>query len=168
VEVRRHEALDDFRAAAAVIYCRNPVLFTIELTILHGDFPVTDPLLLTAWSGEVIMGAALQTSPYPLLCSGLPVSAIDDVVSEVRRIRPDLVGVFGIRAAARQFADAWQAATGSPCAITMEERLYRLRLLRRPARVAGLGTTATDDDAALANPVANAIYQRIGFEPFAD
>ena len=113
MEVRRYELFDEFRAAAEPIYGREPVSSTIELTVLYGNVRPIDPLLLIVSKEGVPVGAAMQTPPYPLLCSALPEPAIANVAAEVARIRPQLPGVLGLRPAATQFANAWQTATGT-------------------------------------------------------
>jgi GNAT superfamily N-acetyltransferase len=149
VEVRRYELFDEFRAAAEPIYGREPVSSTIELTVLYGNVRPIDPLLLIVSEEGVPVGAAMQTPPYPLLCSALPEPAIANVAAEVARIRPQLPGVLGLRPAATQFANAWQTATGSEGTVGMEERLYRLGSLRPPIAVEGTHRMATDADSVL-------------------
>jgi GNAT superfamily N-acetyltransferase len=149
MEIRRYDIVEEFRAAADPIYRRDPVNSTIELTVLHGTIRPVDPLLLIVCSDGAPVGAAMQTPSRPLLSSGLPDHAIDSVVAEVARIRPELSGVHGLCSAARKFANAWQAATGSEGTVGMEERLYRLGSLRPPIAVEGTHRMATDADSAL-------------------
>ncbi|GBE67198.1 N-acetyltransferase [Mycobacterium sp. MFM001] len=146
MEVRLHDSLDDFRAAAEAMYHRDPVIFTVELTLLNGARRPIDPLLLTVWEGSKPCGAAMQTPPYPLLCSGLGEESIDATVTELARVRPELVGVRGIRSTAMQFAQVWQKATGRVGTITTEERLHKLGVLRPPVGVGGMHRAATGDD----------------------
>jgi hypothetical protein len=144
MEIRRYDIVEEFRAAADPIYRRDPVNSTIELTVLHGTIPPVDPLLLIVCSDGAPVGAAMQTPSRPLLSSGLPDHAIDSVVAEVARIRPELSGVHGLCSAATKFANAWQATTGSEGTVGMEERLYRLGSLRPPIAVEGTHRMATD------------------------
>ena len=148
MEIRRYASLDEFRAAADPVYRRDPVNSTVELPLLRSDFEFEDPLLLTVSSDGVVIGAAIQTPPRPLLCSVLPENAIDGVVHEVAGIRPQLVGFRGLRATATQFAEAWQTATGRQGTVGMEERLYRLGSLRAPTGVEGAHRGATEADSA--------------------
>jgi GNAT superfamily N-acetyltransferase len=146
VQVRLHESVDEFRAIAEPLYRRDPVTHTLELTLLHGgDFP-HDAVLLTVWGGGEALGAALQTPPYPLVCSGIPADAIDSVVAILVGHRPELPGVRGSRPTAIGFAHAWQAVTGQTATVDTEERLYRLGTLHAPARVRGSSRLATADD----------------------
>src|SRR5882724_7329831 len=107
-----HEFVDEFRAAAEPLYRRDPVANTIELTLLRaGGFP-DDALMLTVWNDSALVGATLQTPPYPLVCNGIPADIVGPVAAEVARVRPELDGVRGERARAVAFADAWHGATG--------------------------------------------------------
>jgi GNAT superfamily N-acetyltransferase len=146
MEVRAHDAVDEFRAIAEPLYRRDPVTHTIELTLLQaGGFPV-DSLLLTVWDDGAPHGAALQTPPYPLACNGIPVKAMETVARELSGVRPGLTGARGMRSSAVAFADAWRTITGRSGTMSTEERLYRLGSLRTPNGVTGIGRLATGDD----------------------
>jgi len=128
------------------LYRRDPVLHTIELTLLQaGPFP-DDSLLLTVWNDRTAVGAALQTPPYPLTCNAIPVDAMNSVAAALVEARPDLPGVRGGRPSADMFAATWQTITGRQTSIGTEERLYRLGTLKPPTTVAGAPRNATDDD----------------------
>jgi GNAT superfamily N-acetyltransferase len=146
MEVRAHDAVDEFRAIAEPLYRRDPVTHTIELTLLQaGGFPV-DSLLLTVWDDGAPRGAALQTPPYPLACNGIPVKAMETVARELSGVRPGLTGARGMRSSAVAFADAWRTTTGRSGTMSTEERLYRLGSLRTPNGVTGIARLATGDD----------------------
>jgi RimJ/RimL family protein N-acetyltransferase len=146
MEVRFHESADEFRSVAEPLYRRNPVANTIELTVLHGGTLPEDSLLLSVWNNSEVIGAAMQTPPYPLSCNAIPVESVDLVVAELARVRPELNGVRGGRDSAVTFTEAWRAVTGRTDSVTGEERLYRLRTLRPPAAVGGAHRPATADD----------------------
>ena len=148
MDVRLHDSVDDFRSVAVEIYERAPVAATVELTVLRRDLPDSDPapLLLTVCDGGALVGAALQTPPFPLLCCGLPESAIGDVVAELARSRPGLNGVRGPRGKATRFAAAWCKITGVLSRVILQERLYRLEALRPPMTVEGEPRAANHDD----------------------
>lgn len=146
MEVRFHGSADEFRAIAQPIYRINPVAHTIELTVLGANALPDDSLLLTVWNDSVVIGAALQTPPYPLACNAIPVEGVGVAAAEVARVRPELNGVRGARDTAVAFTDAWHAVTGQIGNITVEERLYRLATLRPPAAVPGAHRTASDND----------------------
>ncbi len=149
MEVRTHESIDEFRAVAEPLYRRDPVLNTVELTLVHGGRLPTNSLLLSVWADGAPIGAALQTPPYPLVCNGLPLQSHHRVVTELGRIRPDLTSVRGGRELALSFAAAWCAVTGRAGTVTTEERLYRLATLQSPADVSGMRRYGTDADDAL-------------------
>lgn len=88
----------------------------------------------------------MQTPPFPMLCTGLPEATIDDVVTEILRVRRDLNGVRAPRRMAQRFAAVWRAATGALTAVSTEERLYRLDKLCPPTAVAGEPRSADDAD----------------------
>ena len=146
VEVRLHGRVDEFRAIAEPLYRGDPVVHTIELTLLRADrFPV-ESILSTVWKNGAPVGAALQTPPYPLACNGIPTDAMDAVAEKLVAWRPDLMGVRGTHSNAAAFADAWRTMTGRAGTISTEERLYRLGTLRPPNGVAGTARLATRDD----------------------
>ena len=148
MEVRFHQSAEEFRAIAEPFYGRDPVGHTIELTVLRGGLP-DDSLLLTVWDNSEIVGAAMQTPPYPLTCNGIPAHSVDLVAAEVARTRPELTGVRGASKSAVAYAEAWRAITGRVGSVTVEERLYRLGTLRPPATVQGAYRAADDGDRAV-------------------
>jgi predicted GNAT family acetyltransferase len=149
MEVRLHRSVEEFRAIAEPLYRRDPIAHTIELTVLQGlDLP-DDSILLSVRGDGHAVGAALRTPPYPLMCNGIPLPAMEAVAAELARIEPKLGGVRGIRDSAVAFADMWHAVTGHTGTVTTEERLYRLGTLWAPHGVAGSHRLATDDDRTL-------------------
>jgi hypothetical protein len=149
VDVRIHPSFDEFRGIAEPLYRRDPVVHTIELTLLQGGNFADDSLLLTVWDNGTAVGAALQTPPYPLACNAITHDAVTDVAVALAAARPDLTGVRGGRSSAVRFADAWQSITGRHASISTEERLYRLGTLAPPAAVAGAPRLATAGDRGL-------------------
>lgn len=148
--MRLHSSVDEFRAIAEPLYRRDPVVHTIELTLLcsGGEFP-DDSFLMTVWDDAKAVGAALQTPPYPFACNGIPLAAIEQVVTDLAGLRPYLDGVRGVHDKAVAFADSWRGVTGGSSTVTTEERLYRLGTLRAPKGVAGTPRDVTDDDHGL-------------------
>ena len=160
VDIRIHDSLDEFCAIAEPLYGRDPVVNTIELTLLRGGGFPDDSLFLSVWDGESPVGAALQTPPYPLACNGIPSDANRLVATELARRRPSLSGVRGEREQAMAFADAWRTATGRPGTVTTEERLYRLGTLRPPIGVPGAQRDATSADRAGLRRLGGALLRR--------
>ena len=146
MEVRVHSSADEFRGIAEPLYRRDPVAHTIELTFLAGAALPADTFLMSVWDDGTAVGAALQTPSYPLACNGIPLNAIDPVVTELAGLRPDLSGVRGGRGSALAFADAWRSITAHETSIGTEERLYRMGTLRAPNGVAGQPRDAADED----------------------
>ncbi|MGZ8815439.1 MAG: hypothetical protein ACXWZI_15995 [Mycobacterium sp.] len=85
MQVRRHDTVEEFRAIAEPLYRRDPIANTIKFTVLQaGELP-NDSLLLTVWDNEDMIGAAIQTPPYPLACNALPIDSIDVVTPQRHR-----------------------------------------------------------------------------------
>jgi GNAT superfamily N-acetyltransferase len=152
MDVRVHSAVAEFVAIAGALYRRHPVLSTVELSLLEEPAALrrasAEPLLLTVWQGGDPVGSAMQTPPFPLLCSALQTSdQVDAAVDTLARIRPDLNGVRGTRATATLFAARWTAVTGRAATVATEERLYRLGALNPPIGVAGGQRVANPADA---------------------
>src|SRR5689334_15082278 len=112
MHLRYHDDVGEFAALAGALYRRDPVAHTIELTLLRSARISPDSLLLTVWDGGDLCGAALQTPPYPLSCTAVPLDAVTAVAGELARSHPQLTGVRGQRAVTVAFADAWRAVTG--------------------------------------------------------
>lgn len=148
MQVRFHSDVAEFASIAVPLFERDPLLHTVELTLLRGNALDADsPLLVTVWDDGRPVGAALQTPPQPLLCTGLPATSISTVVDEVIVVRPDMPGVRGVRDTALTFAQRWQARTGATVVAEEGDRLYRLGVPRWP-QVPGasrLGTAADHD-----------------------
>jgi predicted GNAT family acetyltransferase len=146
MEIRTHSSINEFREIAEPLYRRNPVENTIELTLLHGDRLPDDALLLTVWEDGTLVGAALQTPPYPLACNGIPASAQRAVVTALAHNHPQLSGVRGRRDLALSFANEWCAVTSRTGTVDMSEMLYRLGTLSPPSDVPGTHREATPTD----------------------
>ncbi len=148
MDARLHDDLDAFLALAAPLYRRDPVLHTIELTALGAGAP-PDAVMVTVHDGTAVVGAALQTPPYPLLVTGLVNGAIPAAADLLAGTHPALHGVRGAREAAGRFSAAWHAVTGRTGRVDLGERLYRLGTLVPPADVPGTARLATADDHAV-------------------
>jgi GNAT superfamily N-acetyltransferase len=138
MRLRFHPDVGDFAASAGRWYGRSPVNHTVELSLLRGPLPGEQPpLLMTVWEDGEVVGAAMQTPPLPLLCGGLALAPIGEVVGAMRAEVPVLPGVRGLRPAAEAFAERWRAETGAAPVLTTAERLYRLTTLTAPTGVRG-------------------------------
>jgi GNAT superfamily N-acetyltransferase len=151
VHLRFHDGAADFAAVAAPVYHRDPVLYTVELTLLRGE-PLPGeraPLLVTVWDGDGLVGAGMRTPPYPLLCSGLPLDAVPAVADALRGAGVTLNGVRGLLCTAEAFAQYWASVSGCAVGIDTEERLYRLDVLQAPTGVPGAARLTDNADTAL-------------------
>ncbi|MHA0285086.1 GNAT family N-acetyltransferase [Mycobacterium sp. C3-094] len=145
MQVRVHDDAESFSALAHPLYAREPIRHTVELTALAAGV-ADDALLMTIHEGRDVIGAAMQTPPYPLLVNGLPVESVDSAVEVVARGHPDLCGVRGLRERAQCFAARWQSTVNAGSVVNVEEMLYRLSTLRPPVGVSGTQRLATEAD----------------------
>lgn len=149
MRLRRHSDAGGFAAFAAGWYRRSPMVHTVELTLLREDVPGDqDPLLLTVWDDDELVGAAMQTPPLPMLCGGLSVAPLPEVAGAIAA-EVAIPGVRGPRVTAEAFAQAWSAVTGAAAEVTDSERLYRLGTLNPPAGVPGGARLAGPADTPL-------------------
>ncbi|MCV7279109.1 GNAT family N-acetyltransferase [Mycolicibacterium flavescens] len=149
MQVRFHDSGDDFRAVAGPLYRRAPVANTVELTVLDTDDIPEDSLLLTLWKGSTLVGAALQTPPYPLACNNIPIAGVEAVAAAVAEARPQLPGVRGARDVALAFSTSWRERTGAEGVVALEECLYALADLHPPTTVAGAARIGDRRDRAV-------------------
>ncbi|WP_111509229.1 GNAT family N-acetyltransferase [Mycobacterium kyogaense] len=145
MEVREHDDVESFLAFAGPLYARDPILHTVELTALAAGVGA-EAFLMTVHDGGGVVGAAMQTPPYPLLVNGLPVETVDVAVTFVAEVCPDLCGVRGLRDRAQRFATAWQSSVSRDGRVNVEEMLYRLGTLQPPVDVPGEQRLATESD----------------------
>lgn len=145
MQVREHDDAESFLAFARAFYERDAIRHTVELTALAAGV-AADALLLTVHDGDDVVGAAMQTPPYPLLVNGLPDETMDSAVQFVAGAHPDLCGVRGLRERAHRFSSAWQAHLNTHGRVNVEEMLYRLGTLTPPVGVPGTGRLATESD----------------------
>jgi predicted GNAT family acetyltransferase len=153
MEVRVHDDVEKFWAAAAPVYLADPVRHTLALTVIRRMINAPDPddappVLLTIWSRDRIAGATVRTPPWPVMVSGVPENAITATVAALREHDPDVPGVNGPRDIAEPVAAAWSDLTGTTIKEVLAGRLYRLTRLQVPV-VPGRPRLATEDDVPL-------------------
>jgi predicted GNAT family acetyltransferase len=148
VQVRTHDSADEFRALAGPVYHRDPIGFTVELAGLAAPALPADAVLLTAWDAGGVVGAAVQTPPYPLACGGLPEGAVAPAVEALAERSPRLSAVRGPFEVATRFAAAWTQRTGAAVAERTGECLHALGRLEAPT-VAGEHRTHRPSDTDL-------------------
>ena len=145
MQVRAHDDVASFLALAGPLYGRDPIRHTVELTALAAGV-ADDALLLTVEEDDDVVGAAMQTPPYPLLVNGLPIETIDSTVAFVAETHPTLCGVRGLRERAQRFCAAWQSTLAVGGRVNVEEMLYRLGTLQPPVDLPGEQRLAAEAD----------------------
>ncbi|MFE9450707.1 GNAT family N-acetyltransferase [Streptomyces sp. NPDC006739] len=154
------EDLDGFLSRAGDFLRSAPALHTIPLTVTdtlrrRGPRAYGDRAPLFGWleggvEGEAddragtVRAALIHTPPHPPHVTALAAEDADALAARLLAAGHEVPGVFGERAAAAAFAEAWQRRTGVPGLLREHERLYRLGELTAPepvpegrARVAG-------------------------------
>ncbi|MET0450462.1 MAG: GNAT family N-acetyltransferase [Mycobacterium sp.] len=149
MNVRLYSSPDDFGAVARLVYRRDPVLFTTELTTLRTSRWPADHLLLSVSDCEGVVGAALQMRDGILLVSGLPPTSAKDAAAALAPVRSCLPAVRGTPSTATAFSDAWAGATGATVEKSFGETLYRLDELVPPVGVIGEVRLAAVEDTEL-------------------
>jgi predicted GNAT family acetyltransferase len=112
------------------------------------------PYLAVVTEGETTLAAALRTPPHNLILSLIPeeadaVTALDLIARDTHALYGALPGVIGPSAMSGAFATRWQALTGQPYHVGMQERIYRLDTVIPVAGVPGRFRRATEADRAL-------------------
>lgn len=130
-----------FRAAAEPFYLRDPIAHTVELSGLAAPALPSDAVLVTVADAGRVVGAAVRTPPYPLVC-GFDVAAADPVAAALQGT--PVAAVRGPAAPTAAFVEAWVRRTGARPTDTVEERLHVLGTLVDPR---GVGGAARDHDA---------------------
>jgi RimJ/RimL family protein N-acetyltransferase len=151
---RLTDSADDFLDAAGEHLRADPVLHTVQLTVLEtlrlsGPSAFGDSPPVFGWhesASGATDGAFLQTPPFPVLLATLPpgsARSLLDLLAAERR-PPSAVNVAGQDEAT--VLTAWTAATGGSGTSRMRSRLFRLGVLAPPdpcppgaARLAGQG-----------------------------
>jgi predicted GNAT family acetyltransferase len=96
-----------------------------------------------------VIGAALRTSPNPIVLSAVPPYAVSAVIDHLRAEDIELTGATGSRPVVEAFAAAWTEQTGAEQVGHRDERLYSLGELTSPSDVPGEPTEAGEDDVDL-------------------
>lgn len=149
--------MEEYLAGAGGYLRADPVEHTIELVVTEtlrarGPAAFGSPPPLFGWwqsPGGDVVGAFLQTPPYPVLLSGDPEAAAPLAAELVARGRA-LPGVNGPADGVTSFAAAWQQHTGASSAVGRRSRLFRLGDLVFPEpRPPGAARIATEADSDL-------------------
>jgi predicted GNAT family acetyltransferase len=133
-------SLDDYVATAGEFLRSRPVHNTIQLTALQslrarGPLVLGDVAALFGWwrsAAAEVTAALLHTPPYPVLLTGLPEHAADELAEALAAWGRQLPGVNAQPGDATAFAAAWSRLTGAGFQEFRRSRLFRLEQLRAP------------------------------------
>ncbi|WP_354642111.1 GNAT family N-acetyltransferase [Kitasatospora camelliae] len=134
-------SLDEFRDEAGAFLAAHPAENTVLLTLvdrLAKDGPHVfgdhDPAF--GWwrpgPGAPVEGVYVQTLPYPPRLGRMPAEAGAELAGALHAAGREVPGVGGGKEAAVAFAAAWRELTGATAAVDLDQRLYRLDVLRPP------------------------------------
>lgn len=140
-----------YREAVGPLLASDSLRATILTTVLHAlvaaPQPGFTPLLLAAREGDAVVGACLQTPPYPVsTLVGRAASDHATIAAELGEAvaagQALLPGFNGPRSDAVAVAAAWSAVTGRATTVTTDMLLYRLGSFAPPAAVPGSARVA--------------------------
>lgn len=132
------DSVETYAEAALPFLRERPAEHTVLLTALDncraGLHTSATPPIFGWWrdGSGTVRGACSHTPPFQLLFTDLPGEALDDLAGALHDRRRPLPGVMGSPDVAGHFAATWNALTGAPSTVQMEERLYRLAGLVEP------------------------------------
>ncbi|MEQ4208074.1 GNAT family N-acetyltransferase [Actinopolymorpha sp. B17G11] len=142
----------EFWAAASEFLSADPVLNSVIITNVLGrrSGAVTDPapatyLTVLDDTGAVV-GAAMRTPPFAVTVSSLPPGAAELAVDALLAACPDASGVIGPSATATACATEWERRTDEIVTVRMQQRIYRLDVVRPPVQPTGSMRRATKAD----------------------
>jgi ribosomal protein S18 acetylase RimI-like enzyme len=132
--------LDEYAGAAGAFLHQQPVMHTVQLTVLArlraaGRVGAGDAAPLFGWwrsPAGMVATTFLHTQPRPLLLDAAPEGAADSLADVLADRRWQLPGVNSDPATAKRFANAWRRRTGATVVIHRHQRLYRLARLVGP------------------------------------
>lgn len=165
MEAHLHQSPADFEPFERTVYRRDPVLFTLELTVLRTAPWPTERILLSVTDKNGVAGAAVQTRDSVLLVNGLPAETATTAVEALAAARANLSGARGTPATATAFTQAWHRVTGVQAAESSRDVLYRLGELTPPSGVAGAWRTAGTRDEETVVPWLNEFFIEAFDEP---
>lgn len=146
MDAQVHHDPAEFREVAGPLLTADPVRHTVMLTAMQR--PPDNAIMITLHDNGNAVGAVLQTPPYPLIVSALPLEAAEITAQTVHTIRPRLSGSSGPVANVEAFNKAWTALTGVQTRLTFEMKLHELGELE-PPDVEGQARQATEADLPL-------------------
>jgi predicted GNAT family acetyltransferase len=137
-----------FSEQVGELLAAHPVENTITLTVLEniraGEAP--DSTMFGWFDDGNVKGAISFTPPHDLVLTRVPPQTADALVTALRQRSLVLPGVRGERKTTEAFAANWAGANGLSWAVNVQQRLYELDILVRPANVPGHARLATIGD----------------------
>jgi predicted GNAT family acetyltransferase len=141
-----HQSPAEFREIAGPLLSADPVRNTVLLTAMHRAG--ADAILITLHDNGKVVGAVLQTPPYALIATAMPIDAAEITAKAVHTVRPRLSGSSGPVGVVDAFNKAWTDLTGVSARPAFELRLFELGELE-PPDAEGQARQATQDDLPL-------------------
>jgi uncharacterized protein len=148
---------------------RHPVEHSVLLTrsaqAADGLPPTGDDPDLWLWAEDsegTVVGAAMQTPPYPLQLSLAADAAVVQLADVAWHVRPHLPGVGGMVPGPEVFACRWLALGGPAAETGMRQGVYVTSDVRPPSGVPGRSRRARPDDADLLRSWAEAFGVETG------
>ena len=105
---------------------RNSLFLGILSQIRNGRYE--EYFLGLATEGDEVLAALMMTPPHPLQLIVLKETPnlAGELAMHLKKEVTEIPGVIGDKAAAREFAEAWAAETGTAIELHMDEGLYRI------------------------------------------
>ena len=183
MDVRTHDTVDAFLGAATAFLAadetRHNLAFGICSTLAETPDAYPSFRGWTAEDGAEVVGAALITPPFNLVVAQpRDDGALESLAHGLRRNAAELPGATGALPEVEQFAATWARLTRARARLHSRQGIYRVGSVREFPRVPGAMRSARPSERKLldggrsycflytdlANPTANRIYQRIGYE----
>lgn len=147
--LRRFDDLDAFSATAMPFLLEHEAVDNLFIGICGqiAEGRYENPYLASVERAGRVVAAAFRTPPFNLGLSYIEdPDAIRVIAEDARAVYETLPGVVGSKEAARTFAEAWQALSGQPFEVGMEQRIYQATEAINPFDVPGESRAATSGD----------------------
>lgn len=128
---------EEFAATALPMMLAEPVSHTVAISVLDsvraGQRYSEQPMTFGWYTeGGEVTGAVLQTPPWGLLVTALPVGSEPALVEQLRQRGNSIPDANGAEDAVRRFGSSWVAGTGLTTELSIRQRLFRLDRLVPP------------------------------------
>ncbi|MEZ4521930.1 MAG: GNAT family N-acetyltransferase [Thermomicrobiales bacterium] len=151
MKLTRYDSIRDFREVTAGFLLENEaenhLIIGIVGDLMHSSSYDDHPPYLAVVSDDgQIHATAVRTPPYQLVISRATATAANLIASDAYSLYPDLPGVLGPSATARDFSEAWRSRSGRAFELTVAQRIYQTERVTPPEHVAGELRPATMED----------------------